>query len=123
MRNGEQVIAVVGAYGERRDHDHLRARAAEAGYRADGASVARLDRVVIELLLRECLTSSAIREDLVPRLLVRRVVVSWWRPSAPVAEPDIGWVSAAEPAVLCAVAVPSVIRTWVTAALTGKELP
>ncbi|MEJ3741712.1 hypothetical protein WEI85_00220 [Actinomycetes bacterium KLBMP 9797] len=117
------MVAVVGAYGEGRDHGHLRARAAEAGYRADGASVARLDRVVIELLLREHLTSSAIREDLVPRLLVRRVVVSWWRPSAPVAAPDLAWVSAADPAVLCAVAVPCVVRTWVMAALTGKELP
>lgn len=117
------MIAVVGAYGERRDHDHLRGRAAAAGYRADGACLARLDRVVIELLLRERLTSSEIREELVPRLLVRRVVVSWWRPSARVAEPGIAWVSAADPAVLCAVAVPSIVRTWVMAVLAGVELP
>jgi hypothetical protein len=122
MRSDEQIVAVVGVYGERRDHDRLRARAAEAGYRADGARVVWLDRVVIELLLRKHLTSSAIREDLVPRLLVRRVVVSWWRPSVPVAEPNLAWISAADPAVLCAVAVPSEVKTWVMTALTGKEL-
>lgn len=123
MLNGERVVAVVGAFGERRDHDHLRASAAASGYRLFGACVARLDRVVIELLLREYLATSAIREDLVPRLLVRRVVVSWWRPSIPMAEPDTGWVSAAYPAALCVVAVPSVVKTWVTAVAAGKELP
>lgn len=122
MRNGEQVVAVVGAYGLRSDYDNLHSRAAASGYRAYGASVARLDRVVIELLLRERLTSSAIREALVPRLLARRVVVSWWRPSAPVAELDVAWVPATDPAVLCVVVVPSVVKTWVMAALVGREL-
>ncbi len=122
MRNDEQIVAVVGAFSDRRDHDRLRAHAAEAGYQADGASVARLDRVVIELLLRKHMTSSAIREDLVPRLLIRSVVVSWWRPSVPVALPDLAWASAADPAVLYAVAVPSQVKTWVMAALTGEEM-
>lgn len=122
MCDGRQVVAVVHAFGGGHHHERLRTRAAEAGYRTDGAVVARLDRVVIELLLRRHLTSSEIREDLVPRLLARRVVVSWWRSSAPAAEPQTSWVSAAGPAVLCAVAVPSLVKTWVMMAMSGEEL-
>jgi hypothetical protein len=122
MRSNEHFVAVVCASGGPHRQDDLRARAGKVAYLPDGAIVTRLDRVVIELLLRHHLTSSDLREELVPRLLVRRVVLSWWRPSTLSAEPDMSWVPAADPAVLCAVAVSAEVKTWVMASLSGKEL-
>lgn len=122
MRSAEQFVAVVCASGGPRHQDDLRARAGKVAYLPDGAIVTRLDRVVIELLLRQHLTSSEIREDLVPRLLVRRVLLSWWRPSIPFAGPDTSWVPAANPAILCAVAVTAQVKNWIMVALSGKEL-
>lgn len=122
MGDGGQTVAIVSPFGRGCPLDQLRPRLFAAGLRADGAVVARLDRVVIEVLLRRHLRSSEIREDIVPRLLLRRVVLSWWRP-VPTTVPGTLWVPTAEPEVLCAVAVPSVVRTWVMAALKERELP
>ncbi len=118
-----QLIAVVGSYGRTRcDYGQLRVHAGKVGFREDGAFVVRLDRVVIELLLREHMTSAANREEIIPRLLWQRVLLSWWRPKVSATAPCASWASVAGgPEVLCAVLVPSVVKTWVMEALTGWE--
>jgi hypothetical protein len=116
----ELAVAVLGSYGRQRcDYDRLRARAYEIGLQGDGAIVVRLDRVVIELLLREHLTSTETREEIIPLLLAQRVLLSWWRPGTSPDASSAAMGAVAE--VLCAVLVPSVVKVWVMDALTNWE--
>lgn len=127
MRAGQaerQLVAVVASYGRNRcDYGRLRVRASEVGLQEDGAFVVRLDRVVIEMLLREHLSSAAAREGVIPSLLAQRVLLSWWRPIESATAARDSWADvAADPEVLYAVLVPLVVKTWVMEALTGWEL-
>ncbi|WP_030106281.1 hypothetical protein, partial [Actinoalloteichus caeruleus] len=61
--------------------ERLNARAREVGLREVDAVAVRLNRVAIEILLREQLTTTAARESVIPRLLARRVLLVWLRPT------------------------------------------
>ncbi|CAO5259178.1 hypothetical protein [Frankia sp. AgKG'84/4] len=65
--------------------DRAYARATDVGLHVEEVFLVRLDRVVIEMLLREQLSSTTAREAVIPSLLARRVLLSWWHPdkSAP----------------------------------------
>ncbi|WP_030228138.1 hypothetical protein [Actinoalloteichus caeruleus] len=99
--------------------ERLNARAREVGLREVDAVAVRLNRVAIEILLREQLTTTAARESVIPRLLARRVLLVWLRPTAG-ADHQRAWeVLAAEPGAVAAALVPDEVRTWVTRALEG----
>lgn len=113
------LVAVLAPYGRNPcDYGRLRVRAGEVGLAEDGAFVARLDRVVIEMLLRGYLSSGTIRERVIPALLAQRVLMSWWRPAgSPAAACEACAFVAADPDVFCAVLVPLVVRSWAMRAL------
>lgn len=95
----------------------FQAHANDVGLQLVRSDLVRLDRVVIEVLLHLQLTSSAVREVVIPKLLIRRFRLSWWRPLGEIKS------VAAHPDVLYVALVPSDIQARITAALSDWIQP
>lgn len=95
----------------------LQARANDVGLQLVRSDLVWLDRVVIEVLLHSQLTSSAVREAVIPNLLIRRVRLSWWR--------QFGEIESVEalPGVLCTALVPAKTQARVMDALIDWSRP
>lgn len=99
------------------DPVRFQARAHDGGLQLVRSDLVWLDRVVIEVLLRAQLTSPAVREAVIPELLVRRVQLSWWRPLGELLP------LVALPGILYSAVVPADVQARVTEALSDWTRP
>lgn len=99
------------------DPVRLQARANDVGLQFVRSDLVWLDRVVIEVLLHSQLTSSVVREAVIPNLLIRGVWLSWWR--------QLGEIKSVEamPGVLYTALVSADIQAQVMDALSDWNRP
>lgn len=120
MEAEQQFVAVVSRHLPDRDGGHLDVWRCAYGFQQDGVFVVRFDRVVVEILFRERLSSVVERELVVQRLLERPLCLSWWKAPASASAACEGLRLVESHAhVLYAAVVPTSIKTCVMEALAG----